>query len=150
METDPMALADLYRKITMVLWAIATANNSGYSTIIPSYEEEPPSLSSILNTDNEALEKGVISEIASLYVRNKEIVAVSSTTQRTETEEAEGKGHGLPLRILVFRNASLKIDIFKPNLLVTTIETGNLTGLQFQNSFILLTYLTPKYSSKLL
>lgn len=121
-ETGLMAeagLADQYRKIAMVLWAIAAANNSGYSTVIPSLEEEPSSLSRILDIDNEVSEKVVTSSIAALYLRNKEIVAVSSTTQRTET----GKVGCLPPGIIVFRNASTKVDIFKPNLLVT-IETG--------------------------
>jgi hypothetical protein len=125
METDLMAEADItdeYRKLAMVLWAIAAANNSGYSTIIPSYEERPSSLSDILDRDTEVSEKEAASELGILYVRNKEIVATSSMIQRTK--EAEGKGFGLPPGIIVFRNASSKPDIFEPNLLVTVIETG--------------------------
>jgi len=78
-DSDTSALQAEWKGIIMLLSLVTAANHSGHSTLVPSHGDDERSLHGMLDMDKHSPSILVLNSIASLLMRNEEVVMVTKT-----------------------------------------------------------------------
>lgn len=108
-EADTNVLRTEFRKIAMVLSMVTAVNNSGYPTLTPLHGDGASSLRRMLNQTVTT----TMDSIASLLVRDKEVVAITSILQSSQLDfivvaPNEGEDFLGPIAESLLRSQSIK------------------------------------------